>query len=125
MKRQIKKQAPVFISILVLVVASLGIAAFLLSNQRFYLPAWVPLIGTDFYEVKAELSTAHAELFRLSPRETEVAAGLLQGHSLESLCTLLGISRNTAKVHLQALFRKTHTSRQSELVHLLADVARN
>ena len=60
MKRQIKKQAPVFISILVLVVASLGIAAFLLSNQRFYLPAWVPLIGTDFYEVKAELSTAQA-----------------------------------------------------------------
>jgi phospholipid/cholesterol/gamma-HCH transport system substrate-binding protein len=59
-RRQIRKQAPVFISILVLVVASLGIAGFLLSNQRFYLPAWVPLIGTDFYEVKAELSTAQA-----------------------------------------------------------------
>jgi phospholipid/cholesterol/gamma-HCH transport system substrate-binding protein len=59
-KRQIKKQAPVFITILVLVAASLGIAAYLLSNQRFYLPAWVPLIGTDFYEVKAELSTGQA-----------------------------------------------------------------
>jgi phospholipid/cholesterol/gamma-HCH transport system substrate-binding protein len=59
-KRQIRKQAPVFITILALVAASLGIAAFLLSNQRFYLPAWVPLIGTDFYEVKAELSTAQA-----------------------------------------------------------------
>jgi phospholipid/cholesterol/gamma-HCH transport system substrate-binding protein len=59
-KRQIKKQAPVFVTILVLVVASLGIAGFLLSNQRFYLPAWVPLIGTDFYELEAELSTAQA-----------------------------------------------------------------
>ena len=60
MKRQIKKQGPVFITILVLVAASLGIAAYLLSNQRFYLPAWVPLIGTDFYEVTAELSTGQA-----------------------------------------------------------------
>jgi len=59
-RRQIREQAPVFVTILVLVAASLGIAAFLLSNQRFYLPAWVPLIGTDFYEVNAELSTAQA-----------------------------------------------------------------
>jgi len=58
--RQIKKQLPVFISIIVLLVGALGITAYLLSNQRFYLPAWVPLIGTNFYEVKAELPTAQA-----------------------------------------------------------------
>ena len=60
MIRQIKKQLPVFISIIVLLVGALGVTAYLLSNQRFYLPAWVPLIGTDFYEVKAELPTAQA-----------------------------------------------------------------
>ena len=38
----------------------MGIAGYILSNQRFYLPAWVPVIGTDFYEVEAELSTAQA-----------------------------------------------------------------
>ena len=43
-----------------LLVGALGVTAYLLSNQRFYLPAWVPLIGTDFYEVKAELPTAQA-----------------------------------------------------------------
>jgi phospholipid/cholesterol/gamma-HCH transport system substrate-binding protein len=59
-RRQIRKHAPVFITILILVVASLGIAGYLLSNQRFYLPSWVPLIGTDFYEVTAELPTAQA-----------------------------------------------------------------
>ena len=37
---------------------------------------------------------------------------------------LLRISRNTAKVHLQSIFRKTGTNRQSELVHLLSNVAR-
>ena len=33
---------------------------FILSNQRFYLPNWVPLVGTDFFDVKAEFSTAQA-----------------------------------------------------------------
>jgi phospholipid/cholesterol/gamma-HCH transport system substrate-binding protein len=59
-RRQIKKQAGVFVAILFLFVGSLGIAGYILSNQRFYLPAWVPVIGTDFYEVEAELPTAQA-----------------------------------------------------------------
>jgi phospholipid/cholesterol/gamma-HCH transport system substrate-binding protein len=59
-RRQIKKQLPVFVAIIVLFVGAMGIAAYLLSNQRFYLPAWVPLVGTDFYEVEAELPTAQA-----------------------------------------------------------------
>jgi DNA-binding CsgD family transcriptional regulator len=75
-------------------------------------------------EPKPVLSRAHAELLDLSPREAEVAEALLAGHSLESLCALLEISRNTAKVHLQSIFRKTGTNRQSELVHLLSNVAR-
>jgi phospholipid/cholesterol/gamma-HCH transport system substrate-binding protein len=60
MRRQIRKQLRVFVALLFLFVASLGIAGYILSNQRFYLPAWVPVIGTDFYEVKAELPTGQA-----------------------------------------------------------------
>jgi phospholipid/cholesterol/gamma-HCH transport system substrate-binding protein len=59
-RRQIKKQARVFVAILFLFVGSLGLAGYILSNQRFYLPAWVPLLGTDFYEVEAELPTSQA-----------------------------------------------------------------
>ena len=32
----------------------------ILSNQRLTLPGWVPVIGKDFYEIKAELATAQA-----------------------------------------------------------------
>ena len=60
MRRQIRKQLPVFVAILFLFAGSLGIAGYILSNQRFYLPDWVPAVGTDFYEVKAELPTAQA-----------------------------------------------------------------
>src|SRR3712207_8734853 len=37
--RQIKKQMRVFVALLFLLVGSLGIAGYILSNQRFYLPA--------------------------------------------------------------------------------------
>ena len=60
MKRQIRKQWRVFAAIIVLFVVAIGIAGYILSNQRFYLPAWVPGLGTDFYEVEAELPTAQA-----------------------------------------------------------------
>jgi phospholipid/cholesterol/gamma-HCH transport system substrate-binding protein len=60
MMRQIKKQAPVFVAILFMFVLALGVGGYILSNQRFYLPAWVPLIGTDFYEVDAEFQTGQA-----------------------------------------------------------------
>ena len=60
MRRQIRKQLPVFVAILFLFVGALGVGGYILSNQRFYLPAWFPLLGTDFYEVKAELPTGQA-----------------------------------------------------------------
>lgn len=91
-----------------------------------HLPVRTPAAVLRIIETdpRASLSPAHAELFDLSPREVEVAAALLAGHSLESLCAVMGISRNTAKVHLQSIFRKTGTNRQSELVHLLSNVVR-
>jgi len=59
-RRQIKKQLRVFVALLFLLVGALGIGGYILSNQRFYLPAWVPVVGTDFYDVEAELPTGQA-----------------------------------------------------------------
>ena len=36
------------------------VGGYILSNQRFYLPAWVPVLGTDFFELKAEFATAQS-----------------------------------------------------------------
>jgi len=59
-RRAIGKHLADFVAILFLVVIAAGIAGYILSNQRFYAPAWVPVIGQDFYELEAELSTAQA-----------------------------------------------------------------
>jgi phospholipid/cholesterol/gamma-HCH transport system substrate-binding protein len=59
-KRAIKNHLRDFIALTVLFLIGLGVSAFILSNQRLYLPSWVPGIGKDFYKVKAEFSTAQA-----------------------------------------------------------------
>ncbi len=59
-KRAISKHLRDFLAILFMIVVAAGVAGYILSNQRFYLPAWVPVVGTDFYEISAELETAQA-----------------------------------------------------------------
>jgi phospholipid/cholesterol/gamma-HCH transport system substrate-binding protein len=59
-KRAIKNHLRDFVALAVLFLIGIGISAFILSNQRLYLPSWVPGVGKDFYKVKAEFSTAQA-----------------------------------------------------------------
>ena len=60
MKRAIRKHLRDFLALLFLLVLALGVGGYILSNQRFYLPGWVPVVGTDFYTLEAELPTAQA-----------------------------------------------------------------
>jgi phospholipid/cholesterol/gamma-HCH transport system substrate-binding protein len=58
--RAIGKHLRDFLAILFMILVAAGVAGYILSQQRFYLPAWVPVVGTDFYTVKAELESAQA-----------------------------------------------------------------
>jgi phospholipid/cholesterol/gamma-HCH transport system substrate-binding protein len=60
MKRAIQKHVWDFVAVVGLAVLALLVAAFVLSHQRFYLPSWVPAIGSDFVDYNAEFSTAQA-----------------------------------------------------------------
>jgi DNA-binding CsgD family transcriptional regulator len=59
-------------------------------------------------------------LYDLTEAETRLAAALADGHSLASAAADLRISLETARVHLKAVFRKTRTNRQQDLIRLLA-----
>jgi len=48
------------VAMVFLVLIGLAVGGYILSNQRFYAPAWVPVFGEDFYELEAELETAQA-----------------------------------------------------------------
>jgi phospholipid/cholesterol/gamma-HCH transport system substrate-binding protein len=56
----IRKHLRDFLALLVLFVIGVAVAAYITSNQRLYLPGWVPGIGTEFYELEAEFQTAQA-----------------------------------------------------------------
>ncbi len=47
-------------AVIVMIIVAIGVGGYILSHQRLYLPAWVPVIGTDFYVVNGEFDTAQA-----------------------------------------------------------------
>jgi DNA-binding CsgD family transcriptional regulator/PAS domain-containing protein len=55
-------------------------------------------------------------VFGLSPRESQVAALLASGESLKGLARLLSVSHNTVRTQLRAVFSKTGTRTQAELI---------
>lgn len=62
-------------------------------------------------------------VFGLTGAEALLAARLASGEALDDAAATLGIARETARVHLKAIFAKTDTHRQAELVALLASLA--
>ena len=60
MRHAISKNLREFIAVILMILIALVVGGYILSNQRFYLPAWFPVIGTDFFELKAQFSTAQS-----------------------------------------------------------------
>jgi DNA-binding CsgD family transcriptional regulator len=58
-------------------------------------------------------------LFDLSPAEARVAAMIAEGHSVKVIAEQLSVQPNTVRAQLKAVFAKTGTGRQGELVSLL------
>lgn len=56
----------------------------------------------------------------LTPAETKLLDALAAGETLTTYSERIQISRNTAKTQLQSLFSKTGTSRQADLIRLVA-----
>jgi DNA-binding CsgD family transcriptional regulator/PAS domain-containing protein len=61
-------------------------------------------------------------LFGLTPAESRLALLLCDGHTPPQIADLIGVSTNTLKTQLTSIYRKTGTSRQSQLVRLLGSV---
>ena len=60
-----------------------------------------------------------AEMYDLTPRETDFACAMVRGEDIASAATALGTSLHTARTHVRRLLQKTSTSRQAHLVALL------
>jgi DNA-binding CsgD family transcriptional regulator len=61
-----------------------------------------------------------AKTFKLTPSELRALLGIVEVGGIPETAEALGISENTLKTHLRRLFDKTGTSRQADLVKLIA-----
>ena len=82
----IRKHAREFTAVIVLILIALLVGGYILSQQRFNLPGWVPILGKNFFTLKAEFSTAQA----VTPGQGQtvdiagVAVGEIQNVQLEN-----------------------------------------
>jgi DNA-binding CsgD family transcriptional regulator len=61
---------------------------------------------------------AFAKLYGLSGSELRVLLAMAPGLSVREAAEMLGIGETTAKTHLQHIYSKTNTSKQTELILL-------
>lgn len=61
--------------------------------------------------------------FGLTASEARLASHVSSGETLEAAADRLAISYETARKHLKAVFAKTDTHRQADLIALLARIA--
>ena len=77
MRRAIQKHLRDFLAIIAIAVVAVLVGGYILSNQRFYAPSWVPLVGSDFVDYQAEMATAQA--FTAGQGQTVMIAGVSVG----------------------------------------------
>jgi DNA-binding CsgD family transcriptional regulator len=61
-----------------------------------------------------------SKIYRLTPSELRVLAAVSEVGSISAVAEIIGIGEATVKTHLQRLFAKTGTNRQTELIKLVA-----
>ncbi len=69
------------------------------------------------------LVEAVAKHFQLTPGELRVLFAIIEVGGVPEVAPVLGVSESTVKTHLKRVFAKTGTSRQADLVRLVAELA--
>ncbi len=71
----------------------------------------------ELQEERSLIESTVSSLFskRITPRETQVVAQVLEGHSSDSIAKSLGISVGTVRIHRRNIYAKLRISSQQEL----------
>lgn len=83
-------------------------------------PAYVIIVITSPHAPTAAPAPILKALYGLTAKESRLAQALLNGDTVETFCATRCVSPNTARTQLKAIYQKTGTHRQSELVRTLA-----
>jgi phospholipid/cholesterol/gamma-HCH transport system substrate-binding protein len=59
-REQIERYRTAFISVIVMFAIAIGVAGYILSHENLHLPSWVPVLGHEYFDLKADFQTAQA-----------------------------------------------------------------
>jgi DNA-binding CsgD family transcriptional regulator len=90
------------------------------KNPLSSLPGAAAIIVSDPAGLTQLPTEALAELYGLTRAESHVLEHIVRGQTPQDAADELGVSLATVKTHLQKVFAKTNTTRQAELVQLVA-----
>jgi phospholipid/cholesterol/gamma-HCH transport system substrate-binding protein len=57
---QIERYRTAFLAVVTMIVVAAAVGGYVLAHENLKLPGWVPVLGSDFYTLKAEFQTAQA-----------------------------------------------------------------
>ncbi len=90
-----------------------------LESARRTLTATALVLVQGSVTLPLSVREAFAQLYGLTKSELRVLLAMSPNLNLKQVAERAGICETTAKTHLQHIFAKTNTARQSELIHLL------
>jgi DNA-binding CsgD family transcriptional regulator len=100
-----------------LLVETMPVTAF---GSNLFSAARVILVLTDLASPPRPEATRLSAAFGLTIAEAKLAAKLASGSGINDAAASLGVSRETARTQLKAVFCKTNTRRQAELAALVS-----
>jgi phospholipid/cholesterol/gamma-HCH transport system substrate-binding protein len=59
-REQIERYRTAFIAVITMVVIAVAVGGYILAHENLHLPGWVPVLGHEYYDLKAEFQTAQA-----------------------------------------------------------------
>jgi phospholipid/cholesterol/gamma-HCH transport system substrate-binding protein len=59
-REQIERYRTAFISVVTMVIIAAAVGGYILAHENLKLPSWVPVLGHNYYTLKAEIQTAQA-----------------------------------------------------------------
>ncbi len=59
-REQIERYRTAFISVVTMIVIAVAVGGYILAHENLHLPGWVPVLGHEYYDLKAEFQTAQA-----------------------------------------------------------------
>lgn len=91
------------------------------KNRHVFCDAVASLIIAPIRRSKPIDTQILSALFALTPTEARVAGELARGELVGEIADAHGVTTNTIRMQLKAIYEKTGTHRQTELVSLLAN----